>query len=129
MAVAAYNATVTVGSSTIVHDIQGFDLPFKMDNQEVTVLSSSAPGTKAFIPTLLNMQVKLNGFWNKTDAGQLSLETAFFARTKLNFIFSPDGVKTYSLSSWLVDYDIKTDPKSAVNADFTLQMDGGVTIV
>lgn len=127
MAIAAYNATVKIGS-TVIHDIQGYDLPFKMDSQEVTALSQSAPGTKAFVPTLLNAQVKLNGFWNKTDTGQGQLETAFFARTLVNLVFSPDGTKTYSLSGWITDYDVKTDPKSVVNADFTIQMDGNVTV-
>ncbi|SRR5579884_624752 len=131
MAIAAYPATLKIGSNAIL-DLQTHDLPFKMDTDETTAFSGSggaAVGTKTFVPTLLGMQCKVSGNWNKGDTnGQLVMETNFFARTKTTFIYSPDGTHTYTFGAWITDYDIKTDPKSRVTVDFGLLMDGTVTI-
>lgn len=129
MAVAAYNATLKIGANAVL-DIMTHDLPFKMNTSETTAFSSASPGTKTFIPTLLDMQCKIAGSWNKGDTtGQLLMETNFFGRTKTTFVYSPDGVKTYTFGAWITDYDIKTDPKNKIDVAFTLQMDGNVTIV
>lgn len=127
MAVASYPATVKTGS-TVINDIMTAELPFKMNTVETTAFSTTTPGTQTFIPTLLGMQVKLSGSWNKTDTGQSTLETNFFARTKTSFTISPDGVKNYTFSGWISDYSIKADPKGKVDTDFTIQLDGGITI-
>lgn len=130
MAIPGYNATVTVGGSTVVHDVNSTDLPFKMALIDVTSFSPTTPGTEQYLPGLLGMQMKLTGFWNKSDAGKQQLETAFFGRTKVSLVVSPNGgTNSYSFSGWISDYDIKSDPKNAVSADFTVQLDGGVTIV
>lgn len=130
MAVAAYTATLQIAPSTVIHDITTYELPFKMDMVETTAFSSATPGTKTFLPTLLGMEVKASGFWNKTDTGQQALETAFFGRTKVSLIFKPDGgSSSYSCSCWISDYAVKAEVKGVVTADFTLTMDGGVTIV
>lgn len=128
MAIAGYLATIKQGSTTIA-DIQGFEMPFKTDMEDTTMLNSSSPGAKTFIPTLRGATYKLNGNWNKGDTGQAALETAYFARTLVSIVFSPDGVKTYSCSCWVPDYTIKAGVKGAVSADFSLQMNGDVTIV
>ena len=131
MAIAAYPATLKIGANAIL-DIQTHDLPFKMDTAETTAFSGSggaAIGTKTFIPTLLGMQCKVNGSWNKADTnGQATMETNFFARTKTTFIYSPNGTNTYTFGAWITDYGIKTDPKSKADVDFGLLMDGNVTL-
>lgn len=128
-ATAAYNATLKIGVNAIM-DLNQHDLPFKMGNVDTTAFSSVTPGTKTFVPTLLDMQCKISGFWNKGDInGQLVLETNFFARTLTTFIYSPDGTHTYTFSGWIIDYDIKTDVSKTVDVSFTLQMNGNVTIV
>jgi len=131
MAVAAYPATLKIGANAIL-DLMTHDLPFKMDTAETTAFSGSggaAVGTKTFIPTLLGMQCKVSGSWNKGDTtGQAILETNFFARTKTTLIYSPNGTNTYTFGAWITDYGIKTDPKSKVDVDFGLLMDGNVTL-
>jgi len=131
MAVAAYPATLKIGANAIL-DLQTHDLPFKMGTDETTAFSGSggaAVGTKTFVPTLLEMQCALSGSWNKADTnGQLVMETNFFARTKTTFIYSPNGTNTYTFGAWIIDYHVKTDPKSRVTVDFTLLMDGNVTL-
>lgn len=131
MAIAAYPATLKISTNAIL-DIMSHDLPFKMDTTETTAFSGSggaAVGTKTFIPTLLSMQCKISGSWNKADTnGQLVLETNFFARTLTSFVYSPDGTHTYTFSAYITDYDIKTDPKSKVDVEFGLLMNGNVTI-
>ena len=131
MAVAAYPATLKIGANAIL-DLMTHDLPFKMDTVETTAFSGSggaAVGTKTFIPTLLGMQCKVAGSWNKADTnGQLVMETNFFARTKTTFIFSPNVTNTYTFGAWITAYNVKTDPKSKVDVDFELLMDGTVTI-
>jgi len=131
MAVAAYPATLKIGANAIL-DIQTHDLPFKMGTDETTAFSGSggaAVGTKTFVPTLLELQCKISGSWNKADTnGQLVIETAFFARTLTTFVFSPNGTNTYTFSAWITDYNIKTDPKSRVTVDFSILMNGTVTL-
>jgi len=131
MAVAAYPATLKIGANAIL-DIQTHDLPFKMGTDETTAFSGSggaAVGTKTFVVTLLEMQCKISGSWNKADTnGQLVIETAFFARTLTTFVFSPNGTNTYTFTAYITDYNIKTDPKSRVTVDFGILMNGTVTI-
>lgn len=132
MAIAGYPATVKIGANTI-QDIQNLELPFKMDTVETTAFGGSggaAVGTKTFIPTLLGMQVKLSGSWNKADTtGQALLETAFFARTTVTLIASPNGSNTYTFAAWVSDYTIKADTKGKVDVDYALTMNGDVTRV
>src|SRR6266487_3372302 len=88
-----------------------------------------AIGTKNLISSLLGMQCKVSGSWNKADTnGQAVLETNFFARTKTTLIYSPNGTNTYTFGAWITDYNIKTDPKSKADVDFGLLMDGNVTL-
>jgi len=123
---------VKIGANTI-QDIQTLELPFKMDMHETTAFGGSggaAVGTKTFIPTLYGMNVKLTGSWNKADAtGQALLETAFFARTTVSLIASPNGTNTYTFACWVSDYTIKADTKGAAMADYMLTMNGDVTRV
>lgn len=131
MAIAAYPATLKIGSNAIL-DLITHDLPFHMDNVETTAFSGSggaAVGTKTFIPTLLGMQCALSGNWNKADTnGQLVMETNFFARTKTTFIYSPNGTNTYTFGAWIIDYHVKSDVKGVVTVDFALLMDGTCTL-
>lgn len=131
MAIASYPATIKAGA-TVINDIDNFELPFKMDTVETTAFSGSGgatPGAKTFIPTLLGMVQKVSGSWNKADPGQLALETAFFARTEVAIVASPNGTNTYSFSAWVSDYDIKAAVKGKIDADYTLTMNGNVTLV
>lgn len=128
--VAGYNATVKEGSTTI-QDISSFDLPFKMDMLETTAFSGSGGatvGTKTFLPGLLGLQMKLTGNWNKGDTGQAALETAFFGRTTVSIVVSPNGSNTYTLTAYVSDYDIKGDVKGMVTVDYSLMMTGNVTL-
>lgn len=132
-ATAAYSATVKIGANTI-QDLPSFELPFKMDMVETTAFGGSggaAVGTKTYVPTLYGQQLKLTGNWNKADTtGQLLLENAFFARTTVSLVVSPNaGTNTYSFSCFVSDYTIKADVKGVVTADYTLYMNGAVTIV
>jgi hypothetical protein len=131
LAIAAYPATLKIGANAIL-DIQNHDLPFHMDTDETTAFSGSggaAVGTKTFVPTLLGMQCKITGSWNKGDTtGQAILETNFFARTKTTLIYSPNGTNTYTFGAWITDYHVVTDPKSRATVEFGLLMDGTVTL-
>ena len=129
MAVAAYPATIKVGA-VLVNDIMTYDLPFKMDLVETTAFSGSggaAIGVKTYVPTLTGTQIKASGSWNKGDTGQAALETAFFARTSVSMVFSPNGTNTYTVTCFVSDYDVKAEVKGVVTADFTLQTSGVVT--
>lgn len=133
MAIAAYPATVKIGANTI-QDIMTVELPLKMDTVETTAFGGSGGatvGTKTFIPTLLGSSFKMSGSWNKADStGQLLLETAFFARTLVTLIFSPNGgTNTYTATFWITDYPIKADTKGKVDVDYTCLMNGGITLV
>lgn len=131
MAIAAYPATLKIGANSI-QDIMTFDLPFKMDMADTTAFSGSggaAVGTKTSIPTLFGMAVKATGSWNKGDTtGQLLLENAFFGRTTVTVIVSPNGTNTYTYTAWISDYDVKGDPKKQVEVDFTMTVNGAVTV-
>lgn len=133
MAIAGYPSTCKIGANTI-QDLGTIELPFKMDTVETTAFGGSggaAIGTKTFIPTLYGMQMKLAGSWNKADTtGQLLLEQAFFARTTVSLVVSPNGgTNTYSFAAWVSDYTIKADTKGKVDVDFAITMTGAVTIV
>src|SRR5258708_37166908 len=101
MAVAAYPATLKIGANAIL-DLMTHDFPFKMGTVETTAFSGSggaAVGTKTFIPTLLEMQCKVSGSWNKADTnGQLGIETKCFPRPKTTSVFSPRVTHTRTLS-------------------------------
>jgi hypothetical protein len=130
MAIAGYPATVKIAANTI-QDIQNFELPFKMDTVETTAFGGAggaAVGTKTFIPTLYGMVVKLTGSWNKADTtGQLLLENAFFARTTVTLICSPNGTNTYTFGAWVSGYTIKGDTKGKVDVDYEITMNGDCT--
>jgi hypothetical protein len=129
MAIAAYTATLTAGGTT-VHDIDTHDLPFKMDMLDVTAFSGATAGTYAYLPALLGLQAKFSGNWNKGDTAQLALETAFFGRTAVAFVVSPNnGTNSYSFSGYISDYDVKSGIKDKVTCDYTVYMNGGCTIV
>lgn len=129
MAIAAYPATLTVGAVTI-NDIMTYDVPLKMDMTETTAFSGSggaAVGTKTYIPTLLSSVVKASGSWNKGDAGQAALETAFFARTSCAMVFKPNGTNTYTCAAFVSGYNPKADVKGVVTVDFELTVNGTIT--
>jgi predicted secreted protein len=131
MAIAAYPATVKIGANTI-QDIMTIELNVKMETAETTAFGGSggaAVGTKTFVPTLVTGTAKLIGSWNKADStGQLLLENAFFARTTVTVIFSPNGTNTYTGAFWVTDYPIKADPKKQVDAEYSLLLNGALTL-
>ncbi len=129
MAVAAYPATIKV-SSTVINDIMTYDLPFKMDMVDTTAFSGSGGatiGTKTYVPTLLGAVVKAAGNWNKGDTGQAALETAFFARSTVSMVFSPNGTNTYSATAYVSSYNPKGDVKGVTQVDFELTITGAIT--
>ncbi len=130
MAIAAYPATIKLGSNT-VNDIMTYDLPFKMDTIETTSFSGAgaSTGTQTYILGLYGLTVKAAGSWNKGDTnGQLALETAFFGRTAVSVVISPNAVNTYSFTAWVSGYTIKAEAKNKVSVDFELTMNGAVTL-
>ncbi len=133
MAIASYPATLKSGS-TIINDIMTFDMPFKMDLVETTAFSGSggaAIGVKTYVPTLTGTQIKCSGSWNAAigtgDTGQLALQTAFFGRSTVSLVASPNGTNTYSVTCYISDFDVKADVKGVITVDFTLQTTGAVT--
>jgi hypothetical protein len=129
MAIAGYPATIKIGSD-IVHGITTYDMPLKMDMLEDTSFSGAgaSTGTHTFVPGLYGMVVKASGNWDKGDTdGQAALEAAFFARTTVGLVLSPNGTNTYSLDAWVSGYDIKPDVKGLISVDFELTMNGPVT--
>ncbi len=122
---AGYLATLTIGGQAI-HNIDNFDLPFKMDNDETTSFSATAPGAKTYQMTLYGMSFKVAGRWDLADTAQQALEDAFFNRTTVAVIASPGNSKTYTLSAFITDYPIKAAVGTLVTVEFGLLMTGAV---
>lgn len=132
MAIAAYPATVKIGANTI-QDIMNIELNIKLETTETTAFGGSGGavvGTKTFIPTLLTATAKLIGSWNMSDTtGQFLLQQGLLNRTLVTIIFSPNGTNSYTVSCWVTDYPIKADPKKQIDAEFSLLVNGGITVV
>ncbi len=122
-----YLSTVKVGS-TVVNNFKSQDLAAKIAALDTTSFSASTPGTESYIGGLLSGQFKCSGQYDKADTGQGTMETNFFARTLASFVFSPNGTNTWTVTCLITDYQVKSDVKSLVTCDFTLQLSGAVTL-
>lgn len=125
-ATAAYLSTCKVGSTTI-NNIKSVDLAQKIAALDTTSFSASTPGTESYIGGLFSGSLKLSGQYDKSDTGQSTIETDFYARTITSFVYSPNGTNTYTVNCLITDYQVKSDVKNIVTCDFTLQFSGGVT--
>lgn len=131
MAVAAYPATFKYGG-VVVNDIMTYDQSMKMAKAETTAFSGSggaAVGTETSLPTLFSATVKVAGSWNKGDAGQASLETAFLARTIGTLLFTPFGTNTYTAQAWVETVNTKGDLKKQVEGGWDFVITGAITPV
>lgn len=125
-ATAGFLSTVKVGS-TVINNIKSVDFAQKIAQLETTSFSASTPGTESYIGGIFSGSLKLSGQYDKSDTGQSTIETDFYARTVTSFVYSPDGTHTYTVSCLITDFQIKSEVKSIVTADITLLFSGGVT--
>jgi Phage tail tube protein len=125
-ATAGYLSYVKVGTVTI-NNIKSQDMPLKIAALDTTSFSASVAGTESYIGGLLSGQLKFSGQYDKGDTGQATVETNFLARTVTPFTFSPDNSHTYAASCLITGYNVKSDVKGLVTADFELQLSGTVT--
>lgn len=126
-ATAAYLSTLKTGS-TVINNVKSFDFGAKIAALDTTSFSASTPGTETYIGGLLSGQFKFSGQYDKSDTGQGTIETNFYARTVTSFVYSPDGTHTYTFNALITDYSAKSDVKSLVTVDLSLQLVGGITI-
>jgi len=122
-----YLSTVKVGA-TVVNNFKSQDLAAKIAALDTTSFSASTPGTESYIGGLLSGQFKCSGQYDKTDTGQGTMETNFFARTLTAFTFSPNGTNTWTVTCLIIDYQVKSEVKGLVACEFTLQLSSGVTL-
>lgn len=122
-----YLSTIKIGS-TAIKNIKSTDLSQKIASLETTSFSATTPGVESYIGGIFSGSMKLSGQYDKADTGQNTIETDFYARTITSFVFSPDGTHTYTVNCLITEYDVKSDVKNLVTADFTLMFtDTGVT--
>lgn len=122
-----YLSTIKIGS-TAIKNIKSTDLSQKIASLETTSFSATTPGNESYIGGIFSGSMKLAGQYDKADTGQSTIETDFYARTITSFVFSPDGTHTYTVNCLITEYDVKSDVKNLVTADFTLMFtDTGVT--
>ncbi len=125
-ATAGYLGYCKVGTVTI-NNIKSQDIPLKIAALDTTSFSASVAGTESYIGGLLSGQLKFNGQYDKADTAQATIETNFLARTVTGFTFSPNGTNTYAASCLITGYNVKSDVKGLVTADWELQLSGTVT--
>lgn len=126
-ATAGYLSTLKTGS-TVINNVKSFDFGAKIASLDTTSFSASTPGTETYIGGLLSGQFKFSGQYDKSDTGQGTIETNFYARTVTSFVYSPDGTHTYTFNALITDYSAKSDVKSLVTVDLSLQLVGGITL-
>lgn len=126
-ATAGYNSTLKTGSTTI-NNVKSFDFGAKIAALDTTSFSASTPGTESYIGGLLSGQFKFSGQYDKSDSGQGTIETNFYARTVTSFVYSPNGSNTYTFSALITDYSAKSDVKGIVTVDLSLQLVGNITL-
>jgi hypothetical protein len=125
-ATAGYLGTLKIGTVT-VNNIKSQDMPLKIAALDTTSFSASVAGTESYIGGLLSGQLKFSGQYDKSDTAQATIETNFLARTVSSFVFSPNGTNTYTASCLITGYNVKSDVKGLVTADWELQLSGTVT--
>jgi hypothetical protein len=125
-----YLSTCKVGS-TVINNVKSQDFGAKIAALDTTSFSASTPGTESYIGGLLSGDYKLNGQYDKSDTGQSTIETNFYARTITTFTFAIGnaGANTYAMPCLITDYNVKSDVKGLVTADWSMKLSGAVTIV
>jgi hypothetical protein len=129
-ATAGYLSTVKVGTTT-VNNVKSQDLSTKIMALDTTSFSATVAGTESYIGGLLSGDYKCSGQYDKSDTGQSTIETNFYARTLTAFTFSIGnaGANTYAMSCLITSYNIKSDVKGLVTVDWDMKLSGAVTIV
>ena len=129
-ATAGFNSTAKVGS-TVINNIKSQEFAAKIAALDTTSFSASTPGTESYIGGLLSGDYKFSGQFDKSDTGQSTIETNFYARTLTAFTFGIGnaGANTYTLTALITDYTVKSDVKGLVNADWNMKLSSAVTIV
>jgi hypothetical protein len=129
-ATAGYLSTCKV-ASTVINNVKSQDFGAKIAALDTTSFSASTPGTESYIGGLLSGDYKLSGQYDKSDTGQSTIETNFYARTITTFTFAIGnaGANTYAMPCLITDYNIKSDVKGLVTVDWAMKLSGNVTIV
>jgi hypothetical protein len=129
-ATAGFLSTCKVGS-TVINNVKSQDFGAKIAALDTTSFSASTPGTESYIGGLLSGDYKLSGQYDKSDTGQSTIETNFYARTITTFTFAIGnaGANTYAMPCLITDYNVKSDVKGLVTADWSMKLSGAVTIV
>jgi hypothetical protein len=129
-ATAGYLSTCKVGA-TVINNVKSQDLSAKIAALDTTSFSASTPGTESYIGGLLSGDYKLSGQYDKSDTGQSTIETNFYARTITTFTFAIGnaGANTYAMPCLITSYNAKSDVKGLVTADWDMKLSGTVTIV
>ena len=102
------------------------------DTLDVTTFDSSC--FREFIVGLGGGSIDISGFYDPTDtAGQVALETAFYAGTLLNTtqkpVFSVDGTNGFTADAYIASYKIDAAVGAVVNFSATLQLTGTIAVV
>lgn len=128
-ATAGYLSTAKV-ASTVINNIKSQEFAAKIAALDTTSFSASTPGTESYIGGLLSGDYKFSGQWDKSDTGQATIETNFYARTLTTFTFTiGSGSYTYTITVLITDYTVKSDVKGLVTADWSMKLSSAVTIV
>jgi len=129
-ATAGYLSSAKVGS-TVINNIKSQEFAAKIAALDTTSFSASTPGTESYIGGLLSGDYKFSGQFDKSDTGQATIETNFYARTLTTFTFTIGnvGANTYTLTALITDYTVKSDVKSVITADWSMKLSSAVTIV
>jgi hypothetical protein len=129
-ATAGYLSSCKVGA-TVINNVKSQDLSAKIASLDTTSFSASTPGTESYIGGLLSGDYKLSGQYDKADTGQSTIETNFYARTITTFTFvvGDSGAHTYAMPCLITSYNVKSDVKGLISADWDMKLSGTVTIV
>jgi hypothetical protein len=129
-ATAGYLSSCKVGA-TVINNVKSQDFGAKIAALDTTSFSASTPGTESYIGGLLSGDYKLSGQYDKSDTGQSTIETNFYARTITTFTFAIGnaGTNTYAMPCLITDYNVKSDVKGLITADWNMKLSGAVTIV
>lgn len=125
-----YLSSAKVGA-TVINNIKSQEFAAKIADLDTTSFSASTPGIESHIGGLLSGDYKFSGQYDKSDTGQATIETNFYARTLTTFTFTIGnvGANTYTLTALITDYTVKSDVKGLVTADWSMKLSSAVTIV
>ena len=90
-----YRNTGTYASPTWDEIVNVKDLSLNLDKDEVEITTRASNGFKEFVDGLIDASVEFQMVWNTADPDFTALQTAFFAKTSIEFLVL-DGLRTTS---------------------------------